>query len=194
MSKDNGTRCFLPIKSMTPDEYLRQHKINGLLKKLGVTDEQKKLASLVPNAAVAFSFWPVTSKGQWPSNTTTARRAWCALKWLILDNPEDSKETDEAWKCVQEFLNSRALEAGAKHLLNAKDAGAKSRAASLAKAKKFADDVDGLMENNSRLTETAAVQKAAKNHNKAESTGWNYLKKAKSDKQENSTPNTADLE
>lgn len=175
-ARQRGGRC---MSKDTGTEYLRQHKINGLLKKLGVTDEQKGAAHLVTLAEVRFLSWPVTSKVNWPSNTATAKRAWCALKWLMLDNPADSGDTDDAWKCVSEFTSTQELEAGTKHLRNAKKAGAKASTESFSEAEKFAEIVAKLMKKNSKLKLTPAIEAAAKIHGVGKSTGWKYMKKIK---------------
>lgn len=177
MSKDTGTRRFLPIKSKTPDEYLRQHKINGLLVKLGVTDEQKDEAHLVASAEAGFSSWPVASKGNWPPNTITAKRAWCALKWLLLDEPKDSKETDEAWKCVNDFLAIKPLEAGLKHHLKGSEGRKIQKEVANSNHKKICAMFDMLGIEQQWGSKEAQVNETADRTNNSPATVWRALKK-----------------
>jgi hypothetical protein len=105
---------------MTPTEYLAQHPLTLHLKKLGLTDSQLAGVRFKQNDD-DFSDWPVIalekdSSERWPVDLLNIRHAWCALRWLILDNPPDSRDKRDAWDCVALYSTDHTYQAGAKHI------------------------------------------------------------------------------
>ncbi len=182
------------MKAMTPEEYLSRHEINGLLRELGVTDEQKNSARLVPQDGVKFESWPVTSMANWPNNTANAKRAWCALKWLVLDDPKCSEDTEKADKYVSDFLErkksekvsaelekvstSKELVAGKKHYASANKAGENARKEKLKRAVEYCKVIRTMKDKNKKLTKEAAVKAAFADTAVKRTAGLSYIKLA----------------
>jgi len=87
----------------TPGQHLAAHKITRKLRNLGVTDEQLKSVQF-KNQSGPFDQWPWGSSGTLPSRAIPSAKAYCALKWLILENPTCSRDKDDAWRLVGEAM------------------------------------------------------------------------------------------
>jgi hypothetical protein len=101
--------------TLTPEEHLATHDITLLLKKLGVTDEQLKSVQFWLRREHAFDLWPVTRAGDIPPPARPLIRAYCTLKWLILENPASSRDRDDAWRLVGDTMAAPIIEMGRKH-------------------------------------------------------------------------------
>jgi hypothetical protein len=51
-----------------------------------------------------FDEWSVQWVGDIPREAIPLVKAYCALKWLILEDPSDSRETENAWRLVSETM------------------------------------------------------------------------------------------
>lgn len=108
-------------KAMTPRQYLAQHELTARLhvrlKGYGVRTKSERDALLEDvqfsrRAGDEFRDWPVRSEG-WPIAERSAeqragllvdQRAWCTLRWLILENPPESRDRRDAWEALAMYL------------------------------------------------------------------------------------------
>jgi hypothetical protein len=108
--------------SQTPSQYLEKHGLTRKLARLGVTEEQLQSMRFSPSSeGFPFDQWTVQRRGDIPSEANPLVKAYCALKWLILENPEDSRDTDDAWRLVSEAMAAPLVAMG----LRTKDAQSK---------------------------------------------------------------------
>lgn len=129
--------------AMTPDEYLSQHAIRQYLKSRGLTDKQLEDVRFRYTEGDEFRDWrirtpslPVTLLND--QSVWSALRAWCALRWLILDHPDSSRNTRDAWDYIALHLAGPILEAGRKQLQHAHDQGRQSHDEALSRHKPLA--------------------------------------------------------
>lgn len=91
--------------SETPEEHLARHPLTRELKRRGASDDHLSgMRFRVNNGGWPFDLWSFT----WPDGTPKAAiplvKAYCALKWLILENPSASRHKNDAWQYVAETL------------------------------------------------------------------------------------------
>ncbi len=99
--------------TQVPSEYLQTHELTRMLEVLGVTNEQLQGMRFTPtNKERPFDQWSVTFLGSTPPETISLVKAYCALKWLILDNPSSSRDKDDAWRLVSETLAAPTFKIG----------------------------------------------------------------------------------
>ena len=87
---------------MTPAQYVKGHYVTRELKRLGVTNKQlNSMRFTGKNGKDPFerwSFWVDSA----PENAFPLVKAYCALKWLILENPPYSRDKEDAWRLVND--------------------------------------------------------------------------------------------
>jgi len=89
----------------TPKRYLESHYLTRELERLGVTDEQRQAMRFRgTNKGLPFDRWPFTWLGTIPYQASGLVRAYCALKWLVLENPSHSRDKEDAWRLVSETV------------------------------------------------------------------------------------------
>ena len=89
---------------LTPQEFLAGHDLTRRLKQLGATDAEL--------AALRFShFDPEQPFTMWAllgiaplSYEVTLCKAYCALRWIVLEDPPSSRNRDEAWEYIARAL------------------------------------------------------------------------------------------
>jgi hypothetical protein len=100
----------------TPTEYVASHEITQHLKGLGVTESQLDAMQFRPNnvgrpiAQRTFTWGAGT-----PHDAIPHIFAYCALKWLILDNPEPSRDKDDASLLVSAAMAAPIYRVGINH-------------------------------------------------------------------------------
>lgn len=100
----------------TPAEYLASQEITLQLKRLGVTETQLDGMKFRPNntdrpfAQRTFTWGPGT-----PLTAIPHILAYCALKWLILENPESSRDKDDASHLVSVAMAAPIYRIGINH-------------------------------------------------------------------------------
>jgi hypothetical protein len=85
---------------MTPTQYLARHEMTLRLKRLRVTKKQLDGVSYRRSEGSEFRDWMVVSKVKWPDKLLHERDVWCALRWLVMDNPPESRDKRDAWEFV----------------------------------------------------------------------------------------------
>src|SRR5579862_9652382 len=106
-------------RTLTPQEYLEQHKLTKYLKSKGLTDAQLG-AVYFRKVLEAFRDWEVKSSEPWPADLAPEQYVWCALRWLVLENPPHSANSRAAWDLVgQYFLAHHILARDARSTLRA---------------------------------------------------------------------------
>lgn len=96
-----------------PTDYVAQHPITLKLKRLGIRDDQlDALHFHRPDLGDAFDSWRFVGPGYLPVSTISLLKAYCALKWLILDNPPRSRHRDDAWLLVAQTEAAPLVEIG----------------------------------------------------------------------------------
>ena len=89
------------MNMQTPAEYVASHELTLQLKRLGVTDGQLEAMQFRPNQE-GRPFINGRSPGArgTPLTALSLVKAYCALKWLILENSKHSRDKDDAWHLV----------------------------------------------------------------------------------------------
>lgn len=90
----------------TPEGYLARHPITLELKRLGMTDDQLQVLQFSPRRdELPFDLWPIRGPADdVPPLAINLFKAYCALKWLTLDNPPFSRDREDAWRCVGDVM------------------------------------------------------------------------------------------
>jgi hypothetical protein len=100
----------------TPQDYLAKSPLTARLKVTGVTDSQLQAVRFCGNNRDrpfdqwSFTFIPGTS-----AEAMSLTKAYCALKWLILENPPWSRDKDDAWRLVSDTIAAPIHALGLKH-------------------------------------------------------------------------------
>jgi hypothetical protein len=109
----------------TPSQALKKHCITRELVKLGFTTEELRSVKFRgTNAGWAFDRWPLTWSGIPDVKALPAldlMRAYCALKWIVLEVPPWSRDRDDAWALVTATIAAPTFQIG----LNTKKAQSK---------------------------------------------------------------------
>ena len=100
----------------TPQQYVASHLITKQLTKRGVTDEQlAQLRFREKDRGYPFDEWSFTWGGNLPPEAIPFVKAYCALKWLILEEPPASRDKEDAWRYVNDAMIAPAATIGLKH-------------------------------------------------------------------------------
>ena len=99
-----------------PGSLLFKHPMVCELNRLGVTEQQlESLRFWKRGKDCPFDKWPIT----WTGNLTPAAiflaRAYCALKWIVLDDPPSSPDKDAANRLISEIEIQPIIDAAEKH-------------------------------------------------------------------------------
>src|SRR5581483_71333 len=125
-------------QTVTPEQYLAEHALTLYLKQLGITERQLAAVRFSKGGTTEFSAWAVRSgvlleaDGSWtavegwpiqafenkPAFMHEAMRAWCTLRWLILENPPETRDRRDAWTFVSLYLAQDMFEAARKQINN----------------------------------------------------------------------------
>ena len=105
------------MNTQTPAEYVASHELTLRLKDLEVTDEQLEAMRFRPKQeSWPFDQWSFTwGTGTTPLAAIPLIKAYCALKWLILENPEPSRDKDDASLLVSAAMAAPIYRAGINH-------------------------------------------------------------------------------
>lgn len=89
----------------TPNEYLEKHELTRELASLGITRAQRQsIRFRDSNHNWRFDLWTFTWEGHIPEQADPLLKAYCALKWIVIENPPDSRERDDAWRLISETM------------------------------------------------------------------------------------------
>jgi hypothetical protein len=100
----------------SPVEYLAGHELTQELRRQGVTDQQlEAIRFWSNNVGWPFQQWTFTWANGTPETAIPLMKPYCALKWLILDDPPGSRDKDDASRLVGETLIAPVYEAGLKY-------------------------------------------------------------------------------
>jgi hypothetical protein len=104
------------VDIQAPAEYIATHDLTLQLKRLGVTDGQLEAMRFRPNQnGCPFDQWSFTWGPGTPIKVISLIKAYCALKWLILENPEYSRDRDDAQHHVSVTMAAPIYRLGIKH-------------------------------------------------------------------------------
>jgi len=102
-----------PAENQTHNEYLETHDLTRELKRLGVTNDQlQAMRFRGTNKGWPFDQWTFTWLCPIGLESLSLVRAYCALKWLILETPTNSRDTEDAWRLVGETMAAPTLAMG----------------------------------------------------------------------------------
>jgi hypothetical protein len=91
--------------SQSPEEYLAGHELTQELRRRGLTDQQLEATRFWDNnAGWPFQQWSFTWANGTPVTAIPLMKPYCALRWLILDDPPGSGDKNDAWRLVSETL------------------------------------------------------------------------------------------
>jgi hypothetical protein len=89
------------VNTQTPGEYVASHEITLQLKRIGATETQLDAMRFRPNnTGRPFDQWTFTWGPGTPLTAIPLIKAYCALKWLIIEDPEYSRDKDDAQHLV----------------------------------------------------------------------------------------------
>jgi hypothetical protein len=104
------------MNTQTPAEYVAHHEITRHLRGLGVTNTQLDGMKFRPNnTGRPFAQRTFTWGAGTPLDAVPHILAYCALKWLILENPEPSRDRDDASHIVSVAMAAPIYRAGINH-------------------------------------------------------------------------------
>jgi len=87
------------------ESYLASHPITLRLRQLGATDEHLAAMNFRDNnVGWPFDRWSFTWGHGTPLETLHFMKAYCDLKWLILDDPPYSRDKEDAWRLVRDEI------------------------------------------------------------------------------------------
>jgi hypothetical protein len=106
----------------TPSQHLEAHDLTRQLARLGVTEEQRQAMRFRgTNKGWPIDLWSFEFLNTTPPQAMRLIKAYCALKWLILENPPYSRDKEDAWRLVNETMIAPIVAMG----LRTKDAQSK---------------------------------------------------------------------
>ncbi len=101
----NEAGYFVAPSHEIPEDHLAGHPLTQELKRLGASDEQLEgMRFRANNGWCAYDLWSFTYLADTPEVAIPLIKAYCALKWLILENPPHSRERDDAWRHISETI------------------------------------------------------------------------------------------
>jgi len=91
--------------SQTPIEYVEKHKITRHLVSLGVTKKQRQAFQFKKTQRGGpFDLWSFIFPADTPKGAIPFVKSYCALQWLILEDPPWSRDKEDAWRLVSETM------------------------------------------------------------------------------------------
>lgn len=128
----------------TPSQYLETHGLTRKLARLGVTDEQRQsMRFSSSNNGRPFDQWSVRWVGDIPREAIPHVKAYSALKWLVLEDPADSRDTEDAWRLVSETMAAPIVAMG----VRTKDAQSRRAKKPRGKITSYGETLGHLIEN-----------------------------------------------
>jgi hypothetical protein len=101
--------------SLSAEEYVAGHELTQELRRRGLTDQQlEAIRFWGDNVGWPFQQWTFTWANGTPATAIPLMKSYCALRWLILDDPPGSRDKDDAWRLVGETSIAPLYEAGLK--------------------------------------------------------------------------------
>jgi hypothetical protein len=92
---------------MTPEEFLETHELTKELQHRGATLAQLSHCRFWgTNQNDQFDAWSFTWPEDLPPSALSLVKPFCALRWLVLDDPSSSRDKDDAWRLVSDVLRS----------------------------------------------------------------------------------------
>jgi hypothetical protein len=89
----------------TPNEYLGRHQLTRELASLGIMEEQRQsIRFRGSNQSWPFDLWSFTWAGHIPDRAFPLLKAYCALKWIVIENPSYSRDKEDAWKLISQTM------------------------------------------------------------------------------------------
>jgi hypothetical protein len=117
------------MKQLTPEQYLETHDLTRMLTSLGVTEEQRRgMRFRRKEADFPFDLRSFAFPDDLPGKAIFLVKAYCALKWLTLEDPSYSRDKEDAWRLVGETMAASIFA----KTRNARGSERKSREAGLA--------------------------------------------------------------
>ena len=104
------------MNTQPPAAYVASHEITMQLKRIGVTEAQLDAMRFRPNnAGLPFDQWTFTWGPGTPLAAIPFIKAYCALKWLITENPEYSRDKGDASHLVSVTMAGPIYRTGIEH-------------------------------------------------------------------------------
>jgi hypothetical protein len=90
-------------RPQTPKEYLRPYRAH-FRNDVGLNNEQLDRVTLRRQHGERFADWMPMPRTLVTTELEHDLKAWCALRWLIIDDPTPSDDTRAAWDYVARYL------------------------------------------------------------------------------------------
>jgi hypothetical protein len=89
----------------TLNEYLEEDQLTRQLASLGITQAQRQSIRFRGcNHSWPFELWSFTWADFIPGRAFVLFKAFCALKWIVIEDPPASRERDDAWRLINETM------------------------------------------------------------------------------------------
>ncbi len=99
--------------SATPEQFISTHDVTKELKRLGVTEQHlQSMRFRNSNRGFSFDFWTWQWEGTIPTKAISLAKAYCALKWLFLENPPRSRDRQDAEDLISQVMVADVLRIG----------------------------------------------------------------------------------
>jgi hypothetical protein len=103
-------------ETISPEEFLKTHEITQSLRKLGVTDQELAKIQLTRRRGdFPFSLWNLEypdSRSNLSPEALPLLKPYAALKYLMLEGPIPSADTQAAWDLISLVMSAPLLELG----------------------------------------------------------------------------------
>jgi hypothetical protein len=100
---------------MTPQEFLAEHPLTQEMRRRGAREDQLTQFRLRNGRdGLPFSGWSYDGPGDAPIAVLGIAKAYCALRWLVMEAPPPSRDVDDAWREISDVLAAPVFELGLK--------------------------------------------------------------------------------
>lgn len=109
----------------SPSDHLAQHSLTAEMVRLGVTPAQlDAIRFRANNNGWEFDQWLTEAPPGLPATALGLVKAYCALKWVVLEDPPATRDRRDAWDLIKDTLTAplvqSAIAARAAQLANSK--------------------------------------------------------------------------
>jgi len=91
--------------SAAETKFLSEHQITADLRACGISDEQlQQFCFSGGKSPHPFEAWAITGPDEILCVPYSLAKSYCALRWLIIENPTSSRETQDAWQYIANVM------------------------------------------------------------------------------------------
>ena len=95
------------LMRQSPPDHLKQHALTAEMLRRGVTPVQlDAIGFRTSNRGWPFDQWSFRFPTELPHDAIPLVKAYCALKWVVLEDPPATRDRDDAWNLIQSALTA----------------------------------------------------------------------------------------